>query len=1085
MNKKNIFSKIVAFLLPTVLCFTVPIFASSEAFASSVVPDNNFHPPTFTKATWPGRALLLPDGKYLLFFGVQTLTDQSTGALVRFLPDGTLDTSFSFSRDYKDVGAVAAGPGGKVYVSASRYVYGILEAEQILRLNVDGSIDSTFAPATVGSTDGFPEVQQIVVQTDGRVLVAGFFLTFAGNDARNGIVRLMTDGTVDPSFAPVTVSGSVYCTALQPDGKILIGGSFGAVNGVFEVGVARLKTDGSLDSSFQSTGFAQLGSRRVRSIVVQPDGLILISGNFRVGTSSSSPRMPVLRLTSTGSVDTTFNSTGLVGVINTGRDLVLQSDNKILAVINNSVYRLNLNGSKDASFRQPAFIDAAANPATPVTLQLYSDGRMLVGGFFTDVDPPAASNFAHFGVVRLNSDGNVNPSLVSSHRTANEIAPSRFVRLNDGSTLVTFSDNVDPAIPHNVGRLLDTGALDPNYALSSSDPNRFLANFSGRGIEPLPDGNLFVYGIDTNTLGPVYAKVQPNGAEDTSFATNHGLIFQKIIVAPDGKILAFAGTDPQITLYSLLGRLTAAGQVDTYSAPASIAAAQIVRDIASGQLISIYVGSQVVAVQPDGKALFQYFSQDQKFHLVRLNVDGSFDATFTETKCIPSDLREDFPVVFDPVKGNTLQPPEGVWSATAPAQAAYIQPDGHIILVGHFESFGSSTARDIVRIDSHGAVDPAFNPGSGAQWTTVSQTSQIFPSIENIEPTADGKFLITGNFEAYNGTAAPGIARLNADGSIDTSFVAPVHRDKRSLVASAFRSQPEGSFLLSGPYAVGNETATRSLIRLVNAKAGAVNISTRLGVGTDDNVLIEGFIVQGPPGSSKKIIVRAIGPSLSQFGITDALQNPTLEIHDVNNNTVATNNDWKITQLGGLITGDQFAEINASGVAPANELESAIVASLAPGTYTAVVRGAGNSAGTGVVDAFDLDPGSSARLANIATRGLVQPGDKLMIAGFIVQYGPVKVAVRAIGPSLIDFGVSNALPDTTLQLRDQQGALVMENDDWQKGDTAQELRDLQIQPSHNLEAAFVTTILPGQYTAQLRGKGDDSGIGVVQVYFLQ
>jgi hypothetical protein len=144
----------------------------------------------------------------------------------------------------------------------------------------------------------------------------------------------------------------------------------------------------------------------------------------------------------------------------------------------------------------------------------------------------------------------------------------------------------------------------------------------------------------------------------------------------------------------------------------------------------------------------------------------------------------------------------------------------------------------------------------------------------------------------------------------------------------------------------------------------------------------------------------------------------------------------------------------------------------------------GNTVGTGVVDAFDLDAGSAARLANIATRGFVQPDDKLMIAGFIVQNGPVKAVVRAIGPSLVQFGISNALPDTTLQLRDQQGAIVLENDDW-KTSQQQELESTGLQPSHDLEAALVTTIQPGQYTAQMRGKGNASGVGVVQVYFLQ
>ncbi len=266
------------------------------------------------------------------------------------------------------------------------------------------------------------------------------------------------------------------------------------------------------------------------------------------------------------------------------------------------------------------------------------------------------------------------------------------------------------------------------------------------------------------------------------------------------------------------------------------------------------------------------------------------------------------------------------------------------------------------------------------------------------------------------------------------------------------------------------------------------NVSTRLSVGSGDDALIEGFIIQGSAGSTKKILVRALGPSLLPFGVDDAVANPTLEIHDSSGVTVATNNDWKITQIGGLITGDQSAEIAASNLAPSNEVESAIIASLAPGSYTAVVQGAGGETGTGVVDAYDLSASSPARLANIATRGLVQPGNKLMIAGFIIQNGPVRAVVRAIGPSLLAFGISNALPDTTLQLRDLNGVVVVENDDWKvrpDGSSQQaELEAVSLQPTNDLEAAFVTILPPGQYTAQLRGKPETTGIGVVQVYFL-
>jgi N-acetylneuraminic acid mutarotase len=328
------------------------------------------------------------------------------------------------------------------------------------------------------------------------------------------------------------------------------------------------------------------------------------------------------------------------------------------------------------------------------------------------------------------------------------------------------------------------------------------------------------------------------------------------------------------------------------------------------------------------------------------------------------------------------------------------------------------------------------------------------------------------------------IVQLRALDSGQTAFL-PVE-PSAGWSDATFTSMPVNGFPL-GPALVtvftnGIPSDARYLV--VTPPGLVANVSTRLPVGTDDNVLIEGFIVLGPNGSTKKILVRALGPFLTQFGITDALANPTLEIRDGTNTVIATNDDWRNTQAGGIITGDQSHAIHASGLAPAEDLESAIIAELAPGNFTAVVRGVNNTVGTGIVDAYDMSPASPARLANVATRGLIQPGDRLMIAGFITQQGEVRAVIRAIGPSLAAFGINNALPDTTLQLRDVNGTIVRENDDWQSHQK-QELENTGLQPGDFREAAMVVTLPPGQYTAQVRGKPETTGIGVVEVYFLQ
>jgi hypothetical protein len=258
----------------------------------------------------------------------------------------------------------------------------------------------------------------------------------------------------------------------------------------------------------------------------------------------------------------------------------------------------------------------------------------------------------------------------------------------------------------------------------------------------------------------------------------------------------------------------------------------------------------------------------------------------------------------------------------------------------------------------------------------------------------------------------------------------------------------------------------------------ALNISTRLPVGTGQQVLIGGFIVQGP--NPKKIVLRAIGPSLPLPGV---LQDPYLELHNSAGQIIATNDNWAATNLGGLLTSSQLVDIMASSLAPANNLESAIIATLNPGSYTAVVRGATNGTGIAVVEGYDLDPEPFSKLANISTRGFVQTSDNVMIGGFIFGGAPgaAKVVVRGIGPSLAAFGVGNPLVDPMLELHDGNGATIASNDDWKSNQAA--IQGTGLQPSNDAEAAILASNLaPGGYTAVLRGKNGGVGVGVLEVY---
>ena len=247
------------------------------------------------------------------------------------------------------------------------------------------------------------------------------------------------------------------------------------------------------------------------------------------------------------------------------------------------------------------------------------------------------------------------------------------------------------------------------------------------------------------------------------------------------------------------------------------------------------------------------------------------------------------------------------------------------------------------------------------------------------------------------------------------------------------------------------------------------NISTRLSVGTDENVAIGGFIVTG--SEPKEVIVRAIGPTLALAG---SLADPFLELHDASGSIIASNDNWQESA-------NKQAIID-SGLAPANDNESAILMTLDPGTYTAIGRGVNGTTGIALVEVYDLDRTVDSKLANISTRGLVQTEDNVMIGGIIVLGdSETDVLVRAIGPELTAGGVEGALADPVLELHDQDGVLITMNDDWKATQQA-EIEATGLAPSDDHESAILATLTPASYTAIVRGKNDTTGVALVEVY---
>jgi hypothetical protein len=382
---------------------------------------------------------------------------------------------------------------------------------------------------------------------------------------------------------------------------------------------------------------------------------------------------------------------------------------------------------------------------------------------------------------------------------------------------------------------------------------------------------------------------------------------------------------------------------------------------------------------------------------------------------------------------------------------------GHVVAIGGDVQGGMVFGGGQQAFDSVEIYDPATGTFSAFGTMTVARQNHTATELN------DGRILITG------GVGRPFISATAEllDGPTPSPTPIPTPTPTPSPTPSSTPTPTPSPTTTPSPSPTSTPTPPPTPTPV---ESKPLNISTRGDAETGDKVLIGGFILSGGT-ESKTVIIRAIGPSLPLDGV---LADPVLELHKPDG-SVVVNDNWKDSQ--------QIA-ITASGLAPDNDLESAIIASLPPGLYTAIMHGKGSTTGVGLVEVYDLDdPNSATYLANISTRAFAQPGDNAMIGGFIIGEGghTGQVVVRAIGPSLIT--VADALSDPILNLFDAQGALVAQNDDWaDPNGTAIEATGLA--PTDSRESAILADLAPGAYTAIVQGKAESSGVGLVEVYYL-
>lgn len=412
-------------------------------------------------------------------------------------------------------------------------------------------------------------------------------------------------------------------------------------------------------------------------------------------------------------------------------------------------------------------------------------------------------------------------------------------------------------------------------------------------------------------------------------------------------------------------------------------------------------------------------------------------------------------------------PDSGTWSATGSladaryAHRATLLWNGQVLVTGGFN-----------HQKGHLTTTEVYDPATGAWSMRGPLTRARYYHTATL--LANGKVIVAGGItghpwpdaELYEPTAGTWSDVMDL-AEARWEHTATLLRSGAVLVAGGRGSSPQGAPLASAEL----------FIPLPGDTGNAANISTRGLVRDSSSEMIAGFIIQG--GGQKKVIVRGLGPSLSKSGVATPVQDPTLELRDSNGAMLRSNDNWQSSQS---------VEIIATGIAPEDPRESALISTLDPGAYTAQLRGKsgpnGSGFGIGLIEVYDLDSQpSSTRLANLSTRGEVALGDNALIGGFILINKATSIVVRAIGPSLAQHGVAGVLADPALELRDSQGSLLAANDDW-RSSQQEAITATGLAPTNDAESAVAANLVPGSYTAVVRGVNNKTGIALVEVYSL-
>ena len=631
--------------------------------------------------------------------------------------------------------------------------------------------------------------------------------------------------------------------------------------------------------------------------------------------------------------------------------------------------------------------------------------------------------------------------------------PRHFWRLIVGLAICVFLGDLclrAATLPPGFTEIQYGSTLTPGSptAMAFSPDGRLFVCLQGGQLRVIENGILLATPFVTVTTTANGERGLLGIAFDPNFASNQFVyVYYTVITAP---------------IHNRVSRFTANGNVAVAGSETPILELDNLSSATNHNGGGIHFGSDgklYVGVGENANSANSQTLTNRLGKLLRINADGT----------IPSDN----PTTFPGIDGSPTGDNRAIWAVGLrnPYTFAFQPGTGRLFIndVGQSaweeindgiagSNYGWSICEGFCAPPNENYRDPLFEYGHGSSGTTgcaIVGGTFYNPAINQFPASYVGKYFFSDLCSGWIRLMDP---TNNTASDFATDLSTPVD----------LKVGPDGSlyYLMQGN---GGQ-----VWKISATPSQALNISSRSHVASGDNVMIGGFIITG--NAAKEVIVRAIGPSLQQFNVPNPLADPVLELHGSTGELIASNDNWKQTQQ---------ALIESTHLAPTNDLESAIVATLQPGAYTAIVSGQGGAGGIGLVEVYDLDLAAASKLANISTRSFVQTGDNRLIGGFILgsNGGAANVIVRAIGPSLTQAGISNALADPTLELRDSNGALLLADDNWQDDpDQAAQIKASGLAPSNPLESAISTNLVPGAYTAIVAGKDGGTGIGLVEVY---